>query len=57
MSGHAGGHSEAVKPPVHPEIANDENVPPADAAEEGIADRDPTAVEGAGDNEQRSASA
>ena len=50
MSGHAGGNSETLKPPVYPEIPNDENVPLTGADQERGADREPGADEGARDN-------
>jgi hypothetical protein len=56
MSGHAGGHSETVKPPSHPEIANDELMRPADADGEGNVDPGARAGEGAHEDQEPGAS-
>jgi hypothetical protein len=52
MSGHAGGPSETVKSPSHPEIPNDELVPAADADQQGGVDPRATAGEGAHENQE-----
>ena len=52
MSGHAGGNSESVKPPVHPDIPEDDAVP-LTGADQGNAGAESNADERASNTQQR----